>query len=88
MIIFQKVADKIKKEYRQKLINSTVRVLFENEAREHNKYFGRDEYFNSVIVQSNENLVGNINNVKIKSCNQNTLFGEIASQDKTREYAA
>ncbi|OUX36195.1 MAG: tRNA (N6-isopentenyl adenosine(37)-C2)-methylthiotransferase MiaB [Candidatus Pelagibacter sp. TMED273] len=88
LIIFQKVADKIKKEYRQKLINSTVRVLFENEAREHNKYFGRDEYFNSVIVQSNENLVGNINNVKIKSCNQNTLFGEIASQDKTREYAA
>ncbi len=88
LIIFQKVAEDIKREYRQKLINSTARVLFENKTRDNNGYFGRDEYFNSVIVKSNENIIGVIKTVKIKTCNQNTLFGEIISQDKTREYAA
>tara|TARA_B100001564_G_scaffold177657_1_gene149356 strand:- start:4898 stop:6232 length:1335 start_codon:yes stop_codon:yes gene_type:complete len=88
LIIFQKVAEDIKREYRQKLINSTARVLFENKTRDNNGYFGRDEYFNSVIVKSNENIIGVIKTVKIKNCNQNTLFGEIISQDKTREYAA
>ena len=88
LIIFQKVAEEIKREYRQKLINSTARVLFENKTRDNNGYFGRDEYFNSVIVKSNENIIGVIKTVKIKNCNQNTLFGEIISQDKTREYAA
>ena len=88
LIIFQKVAEDIKREYRQKLINSTARVLFENKTLDNNGYFGRDEYFNSVIVKSNENIIGVIKTVKIKNCNQNTLFGEIISQDKTREYAA
>ena len=88
LIIFQEAANKIKKEYRQGLVNSSARVLFENKARESNKYFGRDEYFNSVIVQSNENLIGSTKIVKIKSCNQNTLFGDIILQDKQRECAA
>ena len=35
-------------------------VLFENKTKEGNKYFGRDEYLNSVIVKSNESLVGKI----------------------------
>ena len=44
-----------------------------------NKYFGRDEYFNSVVVSSNNDLTGKINYVKIMEVNQNTLFGEIIS---------
>ncbi len=88
LTIFQEAANKIKKEYRQGLVNSNASVLFENKARENNEYFGRDEYFNSVIVQSNENLIGKVKTVKIKSCNQNTLFGDIILQDKQRECAA
>ena len=53
-----------------------------------NNYFGRDEYFNSVIVTSNENLTGKIRKVKIDKCNQNTLFGEVILEDKPKEYAA
>ena len=64
LTIFQEAANKIKKEYREGLVNSNATVLFENKARENNKYFGRDEYFNSVIVQSNENLIGSIKTVK------------------------
>jgi len=88
LIIFQKVADAVKKEYRKELINSIASVLFENNTRDAGKYFGRDEYFNSVIVHSNENLAGKIRNVKIDSCNQNTLFGQVILENKPKEHAA
>ena len=88
LAIFQREADEIKKNYRKKLINSVVNVLFENNTRGVNTFFGRDEHFNSVIVSSNENLTGKIKDVKIKSCNHNTLFGEVFSEDKPNEYAA
>ena len=86
--IFQKLANKIKKKYRDELINSTAKVLFENITKNKMGYFGRDEYFNSVIVTSNENLIGKIKNVKINQCNQNTLFGEILSDISQKEFAA
>ena len=88
LFIFQRVANEIKKKYREGLVNSTATVLFENNARGINRYFGRDEYFNSVIVNSNENLTGKIRNVKINSCNQNTLFGEVSLEDNPKEHAA
>ena len=85
---FQKVADKIKKNYRNKLINSTVKVLFENKTKNKIEYFGRDEYFNSVIVKSGENLIGKVKKVKINKCNHNTLFGEILLDTNQEEFAA
>jgi len=88
LTIFQRAADEIKTKYRKGLVNSIVSVLFENNARDLDKYFGRDEYFNSVIVSSNEDLAGKIKNVKIDRCNQNTLFGEVILEDKPKEYAA
>ena len=88
LAIFKRFADEVKTKYRKKLVNSTASVLFENNARDADKYFGGDEYFNSVIVNSNENLTGKIRNVKINQCNQNTLFGEIILENKPKEYAA
>ena len=88
LTIFQNIADEIKKNYRNKLKNSISKVLFENKANSENRYFGRDEYFNSVIVESEENLVGKVKKIKIKDCNNNTLFGEIISKNKEKNYAA
>ena len=53
-----------------------------------NRYFGRDKHFNSVIVESNDNLTGKIKDVKILKGNQNTLYGEIASSLDQTNYAA
>ena len=53
-----------------------------------NKYFGRDEYFNSVIVESNYNLTGKVKNVKILKANQNTLFGDIVPYLNQTDHAA
>ena len=89
MIEFQRLAENIKNNYRKKLVNKNAKVLFENKMKSGNKYFGRDEYFNSVIVVSENDLTGLIRNVKIlKDGNQNSLFGEIASNIDQKNYAA
>jgi len=86
---FQKIAGEIKINYRKKLINTTGLVLFENKIKNENKYFGRDEYANSVIVESNnENLNGKIKSIKILSVNHNTLFGKIVHDNNQKNCAA
>ncbi len=85
---FQELSDKIKKNYRKNLLNSEINVLFENKVTSQNEYFGRDEYFNSVIVKSNENLIGKIKKVKINNYNQNTLFGIVKTNFREKEFAA
>ena len=86
--IFQNISTKIKTEYRKKLLTKIVPVLFENKTKDGDKYFGRDQYFNSVIVSSIENLTGKIKNIKITKLNQNTLFGEISSKLTSKYHAA
>ena len=53
-----------------------------NKVKEKNKYFGRDEFLNSVIVESSDNITGKIKNVNLKDFNHNTLFGEIIKDNK------
>ena len=88
LIEFQTVATNIKTKYRKGLVNKIVTVLFENQVRGENKFFGRDEHFNSVIATSNENLIGKIKRVKIFKINQNTLFGDTDFKIYKKEYAA
>ena len=88
LIKFQNVADDIKMQYRKKLFNSYAKVLFENKTKGSNKYFGRDEYLNSVIVESDKNLEGIIKNIKIIEGNQNTLYGKIEEPIQNKNFAA
>ena len=85
---FQKTAEKIKSKYRNKLVNKISSVLFENKTKYRNEYFGRDEYFNSVIVKSESNLIGKTKNIKVLEVNQNTLFGKVVSNFNQKNYAA
>ena len=62
---FQNISKEIKTNYREKLLAKTLPILFENKTKDGNKYFGRDEHFNSVIVESNENVTGKTLNIKI-----------------------
>ena len=85
---FQKLADEKKINYRKNLINKTALVLFENKIKDENKYFGRDEYSNSVIVETKENLIGKIKIVKILNVNHNTLLGKTIHDINKTNYAA
>ena len=83
LVIFQKIAEKIKLNYKQNLLNSVVKVLFENKMKnEKNKYFGRDEYQNPVIVYSKKNITGQERDVVIKKFTQHTIYGELTDTDK------
>ena len=87
LIIFQKLAEKIKMKYKKSLINKKLLVLFENKMNGRDEFFGRDEFSNAVIVKSHENLVGKIEEINIIDGNQNTLFGVRRNQEK-KEFAA
>ena len=56
--------------------------MFENKLNNQNKYFGRDKFLNSVIVQSESDLTGKILNIKINAFNHNSLFGKILSNEE------
>ena len=88
LIEFQNLSEKIKINYKKNLIGKTATVLFENKVKNGNSYFGRDEYFNPVVVESNIDLSGKIKKVKIFNINQNTLFGRQTSGLKQTNYAA
>tara|TARA_B100000886_G_C20424996_1_gene493519 strand:+ start:2798 stop:4093 length:1296 start_codon:yes stop_codon:yes gene_type:complete len=88
LIIFQKVAEEIKMKYRKNLLGKKRFVLFENKVPNKNQFFGRDEFFNSVIVKSKEDLKGKIREVYIIDVNQNTLFGEYNIKINEKEFAA
>ena len=88
LVIFQNIANEIKLRYRESLFNKSAPVLFENKIKDKDEFFGRDEYSNSVIVKTKENLKGRIKEVKITGGNQNTLFGEIDQKLDKRNFAA
>ena len=88
LTIFQKTAEKIKLKYKKSLFNKTTLVLFENKTKIKNEFFGRDEYWNPVIVKTKQNLKGKLREVKITGGNQNTLYGEIDEKLNERDFAA
>ena len=87
LLIFQKTAEKIKMKYRKRMFSKISSILFENKIGNRDEFFGRDEYLNSVIVKSEENLIGRIEKVKIYEGNQSTLFGKI-EDFKNKNFAA
>ena len=73
--------------YRKQFLNKSIEVLFENKLKKQNKYFGRDKFLNSVVVESDQDLTGQILDVRIEDYNHNSLFGTI-SFTKKRNFAA
>ena len=87
LIRLQTVLEKNNSKYKEKFLDKSVEVLFENKLDNQNKYFGRDKFLNSVIVQSEKDLTGQILDIKIDDFNHNSLFGTILSNEK-RNFAS
>ena len=62
--------------FNKKTEGTTINVLVENRTDDKSKLFARSEYMTSVLFSGSDELIGKIVKVKIKSSNQNTLFGE------------
>jgi tRNA-2-methylthio-N6-dimethylallyladenosine synthase len=69
--------------YKRGLLHKSIEVLFENKLNNQNKYFGRDKFLNSVIVESNKKLTGQILEVTVKDFNHNSLFGNTSTNEKS-----
>ena len=87
LIKLQAILEKINSKHKEEFLDKSIEVLFENKLNNQNKYFGRDKFLNSVIVQSEKDLSGQILDVTINRFNHNSLFGVILSNEK-RNFAA
>ena len=68
--------------HNKSLENKDVDVLVENKIKDQDKFFGRNEYFNSVIFEGKNDDIGKIIKVNIENTNKNTLFGKIKTKMK------
>ena len=87
LIKLQTVLEKNNYKYKKEFLNKSIEVLFENKLNKQNKYFGRDKFLNSVIVQSEKDLTGQILDIRINNFNHNNLFGTVLFNEK-RNFAA
>ena len=63
-------------EFQKKLIDTVQEVLIEKVGKFNNQYIGRTPYMNPVVLNSKENLIGEILPVKILASNGLSLSGE------------
>ena len=82
LIIIQKKLFNNQIELNKSMENNLIEVLVENKLDNQNKYFGRNKFLSSVIIDANDNSIGKLVDVNIVSSNQNTLFGKIKKNMK------
>ena len=82
LIQLQALLEESNSKYKKEFLNKSIEVLFENKLNKQNKFFGRDKFLNSVIVESNRDLTGQILDVTVNNFNHNSLFGIISSNEK------
>ena len=82
--IIQKKLFKNQYDFNSSLKNKIISVLVENRTDDNSKLFGRSEYMTSVLFSGSDNLIGKIVKVKIETCNQNTLFGNVINQSNKK----
>ena len=82
LIIIQEKLFNNQVELNKSMEGQKIEVLVENKLSGQNKLFGRNRYLSSVIFKGSENHIGKLVDVKINNSNQNTLFGEIATNMK------
>jgi len=82
LIKLQSILEKNNSKYKEEFLDKSIEVLFENKLNKQNKYFGRDRFLNSVIVESEKDLNGKILDVTINSFNHNSLSGIVLSNKK------
>jgi tRNA-2-methylthio-N6-dimethylallyladenosine synthase len=87
LIRLQVLLEEKNSKYKKSFLDKSTEVLFENKLDKQNKYFGRDKFLNSVIVESDQDLSGKLMYIEVNNFNHNSLFGTI-SNDEKRNFAA
>ena len=82
LIKLQVTLEKNNSKYKKEFLGKSIKVLFENKLDKQDKYFGRDKFLNSVIVESDKYLTGQMLDITINNSNHNSLFGTISTKEK------
>ena len=72
---FQKILRKMQLKDNESYLEKNCEVLVENKLKNQEKYFGRTKYMTPVIFEASSCKIGELLDIKIKSFNQNSLFG-------------
>lgn len=70
-------------EFNAKCVGQTVPVLFERKGRGTGQLIGRSPYLQSVHVDADDRLIGEILPVKLLSAGPNSLSGELLNRDRS-----
>ena len=68
------------KSYNKSFVNKKIEVLFDRIGRYKNQYIGRSIYNQSVFIESNRNLIGSIQYVRIKRSTDFALEASLSEQ--------
>ncbi len=58
-------------------LGKILKVLFEKKGKKLNEYVGRSDYFYPVTVQSQDEIIGTIRNVKVELCLKHSVKGSL-----------
>jgi tRNA-2-methylthio-N6-dimethylallyladenosine synthase len=64
-------------QFNQRCVGQELEVLFEKRGKKNNQYIGKSEYLQSVVVESQTNIIGNLHNVLVQEAHQNCLIGHL-----------
>lgn len=63
--------------FNKELVGTTQEVLFYKKGKKENQFIGKNIYQQSVVVESNENIIGSFKNVAITQAETNCVFGNL-----------
>lgn len=63
--------------FNKSLVGTTQEVLFDKVGRKEKQYIGKNVYLQSIIVESEENLIGQFKNVFVESSGDNSVKGRV-----------
>lgn len=77
LAILQDVLLKDQLSFNKSCVGKKMEVLFERYGKKENQYIGKSVYFQSVVVESSDNLIGEFRDIHIEDAFQNSLSGRI-----------
>ena len=77
LLRLQKLLEIKQNAFLSKQVGKTVKVLFEKKGKKSNEYVGRSDYFYPVTVQSQDEIIGTIRNVKVELCLKHSVKGSL-----------
>lgn len=79
LAILQECIAKHQQEFNEKTVGKTLPILLESKGKKSGQIFGRSPYMQSVLVEGNDRLIGQLVDVEINAGHANSIRGSIVT---------